>query len=144
MTDIFYYIGIPYIIWEIVSMILTTRHNEDSEKEIVAGLTSGLPSKIEETDMENLSKSVGAVKELTIKKFFGIITGFFFLVWMIAGYLYSHESNIFLFILILSFATTVIPMIVMVVYVFKSRDIKGTAVKSGETLIKKSKSLVIF
>lgn len=145
MTDIFYYIGIPYIVWEIFSLIITIRDKEDKQdKKYMEDLTSGLPDKIQEADMENVSKTIGALKEFTMKKLFVFITGVFFLVWLIAGYLYAPESNIFLFILILMLVMIIVPVIAITAPIFRSGDIKSVTLRLKEHDAKNKRITMLY
>lgn len=137
MNEPFYYFGIFYVMYQIYVLmsVIIDKKDEDAEQ-FVENLEKSMPKDISGVGMNTINSNVDNLKKFTIKKLLSLIISLSFLSWLIIGWMYSQESNIFKAVIYTSIICLMVPIINIIIMSIKSKkfflDAFGESVKKME------------
>lgn len=120
MNDYFYYFGILYILTEVYSTISSVLSDDKDGKKFGKKIHAIMPKDKTEVNMDVVTKSVGELKQFSIKKLSGIIISLASTAWIVTGYICASESNIFLAVILTAGIFFLVPITGMIINAINS------------------------
>lgn len=144
MNDNFYYLGILYMLFQLISFVKTAFDNKRDSKKFINDVSKEMPRDMTELNKESIQASITHIKSFGFNKIAGIIFSILCLIYIIAGILYTQESSLYFAVLITSAVCFFVPIIGTFITALNSKDFLVPALMNSTSDILQSKIITII